>query len=395
MFFLKTRDLFAVSLILLGLFVTEIALEMYAPSLPQIMEYFGTTEAYVNATVGINALGLALSGLIYGPLSEYYGRRRILLIGLTIFTFASILGHFASYFETITPLIFVRCLQGLGAGAAGVIGLAVMKDMFSGEQYARMMSLTGMVIAIIPGIGPILGGYIAAYYNWNMVFTAIAVLSVIALVLIYLGFPETLKKKEKGPISFRSILKDYHQLLKIKKFRAYVLIISFIHAIWWCEFAYLPYYLIDKLGLSAKYYGYFAAIGVLAYMVGTFFNRYFLTKATVSQVLQLGLYGYLGSFIISLITFYLWPESIVMIRVSLMLIAFSGAMVSSNTYSLALESAPKPGVGSAFIVPAEMLMGALCIFLMSQLYNDSLIPYLFCGLVLSIIAVIILKRAQN
>lgn len=153
---------------ILSVAIVDMATDLYSVALPSIANYFKVEGSVVQLTISLNLVGFAVSGLIYGPLSDHYGRRPMMLIGMTIFTLASVMCYIA---DSIMLLILIRFIQGAGAGVAGVVGYAAIRDMYSGSEYSRVISKLNMVVALSPGIAPVVGSYIISHgYHWKFLF---------------------------------------------------------------------------------------------------------------------------------------------------------------------------------------------------------------------------------
>ncbi|WP_458694652.1 MFS transporter [Wolbachia endosymbiont of Atemnus politus] len=179
------------------------ATDLYSVALPSIADHFKVEGSVVQLTISLNLVGLAISGLIYGPLSDHYGRRPIMLIGMTIFTLASVMCYVA---DNIMLLILIRFIQGIGAGVAGVVGYAAIRDMYSGSEYSRAISKLNMVVALSPGIAPVIGSYIiSSGYNWKFLFFIISLAAIVMLIFIYFKLRETLTIN-KNEVSITGVL---------------------------------------------------------------------------------------------------------------------------------------------------------------------------------------------
>ncbi len=157
--------------------------DLYAPTLPHLPVYFGTNAATVQLTMALNLAAFALAQLIWGPLGDRYGRRGIFIIGMGVFALTVIA---AALSQTIGQLIAARILMGAAASVEAVLVLAVIGDLYEGEESAKVYAIYGMVISLVPAIGPILGGFIYAG------FVARAALDVpplvaVAVVLLEIG----------------------------------------------------------------------------------------------------------------------------------------------------------------------------------------------------------------
>jgi MFS transporter, DHA1 family, multidrug resistance protein len=161
--------------------------DLYLPSLPSFTGVFHTDVARVQLTLSVFLLGFAVSQLIYGPLSDRFGRVPMLLGGLTIYLVAS----WACVFSTsIEALIVARFFQALGGCCGPVLGRAIVRDVYGTEQAARVLAYIGSATALAPAIGPILGGYLHVWFGWKASFYTLATIGALLLVPVLLTLSE-------------------------------------------------------------------------------------------------------------------------------------------------------------------------------------------------------------
>jgi DHA1 family bicyclomycin/chloramphenicol resistance-like MFS transporter len=149
----------------------HISTNMYAPSLPAMAVYFDAPAAQVQATVSLFLVAFALGQLVYGPLSDRFGRRDVLIGGLVLYLGATV-GSIvlATLFPSVDILIVCRVLQALGACAGPVIGRAITRDLYSREDTARMMAHVVVAMGLAPAFAPVLGGYLEEWFDWRVSF---------------------------------------------------------------------------------------------------------------------------------------------------------------------------------------------------------------------------------
>ena len=185
---------------------TQFASDIYAPCLPAIAKELDTSISLVQFTMSIYMLGVALSQLIYGPLSEGIGRKTPMIIGLVIMTLGSIICVFATNIETI---LIGRLVQGCGAGACACLWRSVFRDSFSGENLAISTSHLVIFIMFIAPIAPALGGYLQETFGWFSNFIFMALYSLLALLGMTFKFRETNKNFHRSKLNIKYILGQY------------------------------------------------------------------------------------------------------------------------------------------------------------------------------------------
>lgn len=153
-------------LIILGAIgaVTPLAIDMYLPAMPVIAQNLGVSDGLVQMTLTAYMAGFAIGQLLHGPLSDTFGRKPVMLIGLILFSVGAFI---CATVTSIEALSWVRAAQGFAGAAAAVVIQAVVRDMFEREDFARVMSFITIVIIIAPLIAPVLGGNLAVWFGWH------------------------------------------------------------------------------------------------------------------------------------------------------------------------------------------------------------------------------------
>lgn len=169
-----------------------LSMDLYLPQLPQLAASLGTTEALGQVTMSACMIGLGAGQLIAGPLSDRFGRRRPLMIGVAAFALFSAL---CAVSPTIELLLAARLLQGLAGSAGIVICLAVARDQFEGVELSRMLSLLFLVSGTAPVIAPVVGGQLARVMDWRGIFWVLGAVGVLLLLVVVLALPETLERE--------------------------------------------------------------------------------------------------------------------------------------------------------------------------------------------------------
>ncbi|MGF6158182.1 DHA1 family bicyclomycin/chloramphenicol resistance-like MFS transporter [Ensifer sp. KUDG1] len=239
--------------IVLGLIsaIGPFAIDMYLPALPSIGKDLAAENGVVQLSLLAFFISFAISQLIYGPLSDIWGRKAPLYLGIGLFTVASIGCALSTDIET---LIAFRFLQGIGGAAGMVIPRAVVRDMHTGVQAARLMSMLMLVFSISPILAPLAGSAVIGFYGWRGVFYAVTIAAFIGLILLSTQLQETRPKKDRADSSLSSALAAYRLLLSDRNF----LTLTFIGGLGISGFlVYLansPFVLIDHYGLTPTQY---------------------------------------------------------------------------------------------------------------------------------------------
>ncbi|MFF5079359.1 Bcr/CflA family efflux MFS transporter [Actinoplanes sp. NPDC000266] len=198
-----------------------LTIDMYLPSLPTITTDLHTTEAAVQLTLTGTLLGLALGQLVVGPLSDAIGRRMPLLAGVAVHILASVLCVIAPNLAVLGTL---RVLQGLGAAAAAVIGMAIVRDLFTGLAAAKLFSRLMLVIGVAPILAPTIGGTVLNWTSWRGVFVVLTLAGAAIMTATALVLPETLPVERRRNGGLTGTLRDYGRLFTDRAYVGLILV---------------------------------------------------------------------------------------------------------------------------------------------------------------------------
>jgi MFS transporter, DHA1 family, multidrug resistance protein len=204
-----------------------LSMDMYLASLPDIERLMAATTADTQLTISIYLIGFAIAQILYGPVSDRYGRRPVLLFALALFTAAS-LACAAAW--SIDVLIAARFVQALGGAGAAVIARAIVRDLYAGPRAGRELSLMGAVMALAPIIAPAVGGLLHIAFGWQSNFLLVVVAGAIIAAVVWKLLPETAPQRADKPISLMSIIGGFGTFLADKRYLAYLGIITFSFA---------------------------------------------------------------------------------------------------------------------------------------------------------------------
>ncbi|WNG24511.1 multidrug effflux MFS transporter [Cystobacter fuscus] len=245
------------------------SIDMGLPALPAMAQSLGTTSAGASLSLSLFMLGFALAPLVYGPLSDRYGRRPLLLIGCTVFVVA---GVGCALAHSLPVLLCWRFIQGAGAGAGTVLVLAIIRDLFEGATARARLSYVTLVMGIAPMVAPTIGAWVLTVAHWRFIYATLAAGGVVLLLASGLGLEESARRDAGATLSVKGLVRDYGQALRHRRSIGY----SIINALsFGCAFAYISgssLVLMDVLGVSPSVYGLCFAITAVASMTGAFTN---------------------------------------------------------------------------------------------------------------------------
>ncbi len=279
-------DSFAVAALLTALVAFgPISTDMYLPSLPALVDEFRTDVPTVQLTLSAFMVAFALAMLVYGPLSDRFGRRPVLLGAVVLYVIASVACVFA---PTIEALVVARVFQAMGCCAGPVLGRAVVRDVYGRDRAATVLSYMGTAMALAPAIGPIAGGWLQVAFGWQSVFVVLSLFSLIALIGTYFMLDETNPHKNPYATSPGGIVANYATLLSHRVFVGYMLTISACYCVIFSFISGSSFVLIEVVGLPPDLYGYCFATIVVGYMTGTFISGRFGRRVGGPRMVLIG-----------------------------------------------------------------------------------------------------------
>lgn len=254
------------ALLAVSSFMTPLSLDMYTPAVPYLPAYFGTSAAVVNVTLSGFFLCFTLGMLIMGPASDRFGRRWALLVSYALYTAGSLVCALA---PSIEVLIAARFVQGLGAGGAGSVGTAIVKDAFVVERRGTILSIMQVLFLIGPVAAPLLGGVIIRFFDWRASFWALVGVGAFAFVASAC-FAETIADEDRASGSALQVARRLLVVAKNPGFMVFLLVTSALDLCFMAYIASASYIYMDYFGLSEMGYSLFFSAAALVTMAGPF-----------------------------------------------------------------------------------------------------------------------------
>lgn len=265
--------------------IAPLSIDLYLPALPTIQSHLGATEAEAQLTLSAYFLGLALGQLFYGPISDRIGRRKPLFFGLALYA-GSALG--CALATDIDSLIVLRLLQALGGCSGMVIVRAVVRDLYTPQDMARVLSLLLLVMGVAPILAPVFGSWIFVAFGWQAVFIILVLYAVGCLVASARLLPETLASPGET-LRFGRVLSGYLRLLRHRRFMGYALSGGIAQSGMFAYIAVSSFVFIDVYGLSPTEYGLLFGVNAFGLILGSQLNNRALRRFRSEQVLKAAL----------------------------------------------------------------------------------------------------------
>ncbi len=269
----------------IGLF----ALDMYLPALPTIAANLKADSHAVQASLISFFAAMAVSQIVYGPLSDMFGRKRPLYVGLVLYGIGAI-GCALS--PSIEWLIAFRFLQGMGACAGVVISRAVVRDLHTGPAAAQLMSRLMLVFSVSPILAPLAGSIVTAFGDWRLIFLVMVAAGVVGLVVAIFFLEETRLPAARSESSLGSALKAYGTLLSDPYYLGLVLMASFGMSSYMIYVANSSFVLIEHYGLSPTFYSVVFSVNAVAFIGMSQLNGWLSRKIGLRKVIRGAVFGY-------------------------------------------------------------------------------------------------------
>ncbi|ATG17067.1 MULTISPECIES: Bcr/CflA family multidrug efflux MFS transporter [Providencia] len=383
-------------ILILGLLsmLMPLAIDMYLPSFPAMTGYFNVDEGRIQMTLNSYIFGFAIGQLFYGPMADSLGRKPVILGGVIVFALASAACAVA---ESIDTFIWLRFLHGFAAAAASVVINALMRDMFTKDEFSRSMSFVVLVMTIAPLMAPIMGGEMMRWFSWHAIFWSIALAAVIAVVLVSLFIRETLPVEKRQKFHIGTTLRQFATLFRARQVLFYILASSFSFS---GMFSFLnagSFVYIDLNGVSPQHFGYYFGINIVFLFIMTTINGKFVRQFGAERMLY---FGIIVQFVMGiwLLTTTALNMDFWTLVIGVAIYVSGIAMITSNSMAVILDNYPHiAGTVSSLAGTIRFSIGALVGTVLSMIPAKNAWPMVgsMVGCVaLSMLFVLLAKRAK-
>lgn len=349
--------------------IGPLTLNILVPAVPNLVAVMNTDPGTVQLTISLYLLGLAVSQLALGPLSDRFGRRPVVLAGLTL-TFVASLAALAA--ASIGELILARVIQALGASTGLVIGRAIIRDLYDRERAASMIGWVATVMVVAPMVAPLIGGILDTAFGWEATFVFVAAFSCVVLAWTWLGLPETRPDHVTGG-GIRFILGETRALLASRAFNGYVLVGAIATATFFAFLGGGPHLVIGIMGRSSAEYGAWFIMTAFGYMVGNLVAARMSPRFGVDNMIRAGVGVQIFGAVLSILLAVLFPlggpETVFPAQ---FFISFGNGIFLPNAIAGAVSVRPQAaGTASGITGFTQMGLGAVAAQAMSYVIEHS------------------------
>ncbi|WP_442583123.1 multidrug effflux MFS transporter [Mesorhizobium sp. ASY16-5R] len=343
--------------IVLGLVsaIGPFAIDMYLPALPSIGADLGASDLAVQMSLVVVFLSFAIGPLLVGPLADIYGRKPILYGGLVVFALASIGAALA---PTVEWLIFFRLVQGLGASTGMVVPRAIVRDLHTGPEAAKLMSLLMLVFSVSPILAPLTGSFIIDAFGWRAVFWAVTIAAVLGYFLMVAALEETRPAEMRGGSSFSAAWAGYKKLSVDRSFLGLVLIGGFGIASFFVYLANSSFVIIDHYGMSPSTYSLFFSVNAVSFFAVSQLSGWLAQKFGLRRVVRIAVFGYAAVMIAMYAVMATGIESLAFMAVALFFgYGFLGLVIPTTSVLAMEDHGEIAGTASALMGTLHMITG--------------------------------------
>ena len=360
--------------IVLGLLaaVGPFAIDMYIPALPTIAADLHASTAATQMTLMAFFVSFGVCQIVYGPVSDMVGRKPPLYFGLALFTIGAVGCALAGSIES---LVVFRCIQGVGASAVMVIPRAIIRDLYTGIEATKLMSLVMLVLSVSPILAPLAGSALIVPFGWRAVFVAVTIVALLGLILVARALPETRPASERLDASLGTAFAGFGQLLRHGHFLGLTFIGGFGMSSFFAFLASSSFIYIDHFGLTPTEYSFTFSLNAIAFIGSSQFAAKFGTRFGMIPVVRAAI-SVFAFFALTLFAITLAGVDRLVVLIVFLFCANAGlGLVIPTTMVLALEEhGPIAGMASALGGTLQMVFGAIMIVVVSFFFDGTALP---------------------
>jgi len=343
-------------------------IELSLPSFPDIARAFSVPEKVIEGTISLNFFGFCIASLLYGPLSDRFGRRPVLLFGTVLFLIGSLCCSLA---PTIEMILIARFVQGLGAAGSFVIVFTMISDAYKDNEATHWIGVLNAILTATMALSPILGGYLNVYFGWSSCYSFVAMMTTVQLILLCKYLPETHRRQI---VKADGAIKDYIQLLSTFRFLQSSFVPTLLAGAYMAFVSVIPFLYRDQLGMSLSQFSWHQAAIISSFSVMSYYaNRVSGYFGDVRSVLVGSLISLVATTVLLALSFFENIPSVMLITPLMCIFGASCAIPFAVVFSASLSIMPgKNGPASSLLMSMRTLLCALTVQLAGNLYDDTL-----------------------
>ncbi|MGI4851832.1 MAG: multidrug effflux MFS transporter [Janthinobacterium lividum] len=391
----KTYDIILILLIALIYAATLAATDIYVPAFPNMITYFGVHENQIQLILSINFAGLCVTSLLIGPLSDSFGRRKIMVYSLLLFLISSGGCVIATSYKS---MLIWRFIQGLSAAAPMIVGGAIIADRYTEQRAGQLIGMLNSVISASMAGAPILGAWITQVFNWRLNFVIVFLVALAIFLMAYLTLEETLPDVKRKKFRWVSFVHDHLKIFKNLRFVCYTIIVNFPFIAIVIYVANLSVIMINHLGFDLEQFSYYQASTMGVFIIFSLLSVKMIQAYGLDKTKDLGMWlTILGGFGLFLISCY-DKTNINIICLSMASIAAGGALMAGPYGMKTLALFPDMKGTSMGVLTAFRQFSAAGLIILTEIFFDgTIVPIAIIIFVYALITLLCwyLVRAQE
>jgi len=376
-----------VTLVALLMALVSVTINMLLPAFHNITTDFQLKDKnQIQLSISLLYLGLGVSQLFYGALSDSIGRKPTIYIGLTLF----ILGCTISYqSNNLNTLLIGQIIQGLGLGAPRVMSVAIVRDKFEGNQMAKAMSFIMAIYILTPTVSPILGKSIILVSNWRILFVIYIVFGLLIFLLLKNRMPETLTKEKQKSFTLKYVIKAVGEIFKNKKSMSYIIILGLYSGVF-ITYLNLSQSIFEFQYHLEEHYPYYFAFLALSIGLASFINGKLVNKLGMKKLTKAAIVSSVFIVIPFLIVNYFITPPFWVFVIFMFIQLFAYGLLIGNLSALAMQPLGHiAGIGASIVGAISTLISVPLSIFIGNFYNNSTLPIALGFLVAGIISILI------
>jgi len=360
-------------LLIIAIFIAAcIETDIYLPAFPDMMRYFKVSEEAIQALLTWNFVGICLSGPLYGPISDSFGRKKPLLASLSLFFLGSVMTLLTDNYDV---MLWGRFLQGIGSGGCFTLGTAVIFDAFQAEKAVKALNTLNSTIPFIMALAPLLGGYLNYTYGFRSNFAAIAFFVLISLLISLFFFDEPLAKEKWRPFDSRKILADFKRALTCLPFWQLTIAVCLMFSVYLAFLSISAVLFVEEFGVSKELFPFLQAVLLISWLIASLTSSRALSVWGPQKVKLVGtallVVGAVGFTILA----FLFPRDPYLMTAMMAIFAFGANWSQGLYFPESMELMPDiKGVTASLITSFRLLITAITIGITSAFYDGSIYP---------------------
>jgi DHA1 family bicyclomycin/chloramphenicol resistance-like MFS transporter len=349
--------------------MTALAVDMSLPSLPTLAQVFSATPDRVQLTLSLFMVGYAGGQLVCGPLSDRFGRRRMLLVGLTVYTLA---GLACAASPRLDILVVARLIQGFGACVGPILGRAVVRDRMTGARAAQTLSYITITMSLGPMVAPLIGGFLLSRFGWQAIFLTLGTIGLALGIATFLGFAESLREPDPHALKPARLMQNAASFFTSRRTIGFAVVNAFTFSGLFAFLSGLPYVLIEIYGVPADVFGFYFALNAMGLAAGAFANGRLVHRFRGETVMR-------GAFVLQLaaaagllLVGWTGAGGAIGIMLPIMTYMIALAMILPNGTAAAMEPLPHmAGMAASLMGAIQMGSGSLSGLIVAALYSGT------------------------